>query len=73
MFLMTANESYQATMEVQKAALLSGKITVRWSQARAGFAIRSGRSPVDGTPVFCCEGDAWEWMLETHGIGKPAK
>jgi len=63
--------SHTELVAEQKAAILSGKITVRWSQARAGFTIRSGRSQVVGTESFSSETDAWEWLLETHGIARP--
>jgi hypothetical protein len=59
-------------LATQKAEILAGKIRVRWSQARCGYEIRSGRNAVLGTPTFVCETDAWAWMEETHGINQTA-
>ena len=55
----------------QKAEILAGKITVKWSQARCGYCIRSGRSSVLGLKTFISEGAAWEWLKETHNIDQP--
>lgn len=54
----------------QKTDILAGKLRIRWSQARCGYEIRSGRNAVLGTPTFVCESDAWAWLDETHGITK---
>lgn len=62
---------YADYLVTQKAEILAGKIRIRWSQARGGYEIRSGRNAVLGCPTFCCESDAWEWMEETHGINHP--
>jgi len=62
---------YAYYLATQKAEILAGKIRIRWSQARGGFEIRSGRNAVLGCPTFCCEGDAWEWIQETHNINQP--
>ena len=51
--------------------LQSGKITVKWSQANAGYRIRAGRNAVLGLETFICESDAWQYLEETHGIKRP--
>lgn len=60
-------------LATQKSDILSGKIRIRWSQARGGYEIRSGRNAVLGAPTFICEGEAWEWLEETHGINRPTQ
>ena len=64
---------YAEFLKMQRAEILSGKITVRWSQACCGYRLRSGRSAVPGVESFMSESDAWDWLLETHGIAKPNK
>lgn len=54
----------------QRADLLAGKISVRWSQTSCGFRIWSGRSPVLGLETFMTESQAWAWLEERHGIKK---
>lgn len=58
-------------MEDELNELRSGKITVKWSQAHAGYRIRAGRNAVLGLETFICESDAWNYLKETHGITKP--
>lgn len=59
---------FDAAHAQQKADILAGKLSVRWSQARAGYVIRSGRSAVLGLETFISERQAWAWLEETHGI-----
>ncbi len=61
---------YADYLATQKADIMGGKIRIRWSQSRCGYEIRSGRNAVLGCPTFICEGDAWEWIEETHGINQ---
>lgn len=74
-FLLKSNpeldRQYAEHLAQQKAEILAGKITVKWSQARCGYCIRSGRSSVLGLETFISEGAAWEWLKETHNIDQP--
>ncbi len=54
--------------EEQRKEILSGNISVRWSQACCGYRIRVGRSPVLGLESFMTEEAAVEWLKETHNI-----
>lgn len=62
---------HAAFLEQQRAEITKGKIAVRWSQARCGYILYSGRSPVLGLETFISESSAWEWLEETHNIKKP--
>lgn len=66
-----AEASHLAVMEQQKADLAKGKFSVRWSQARCGYVIYSGRYYVPGLETFTTKQEAWEWLKETHNIEKP--
>ena len=61
---------YAQHLARERADLLAGKISVRWSQAVCGFRIWSGRSPVLGLESFMTKSQAWTWLEETHGIKK---
>lgn len=59
---------FEKAMAVQRADLLKGKLAVRWSQARCGYVIWSGRSSVLGLETFISESAAKVWLLETHNL-----
>ncbi len=75
MFAPSTNTNQMMTLEECRAEelkeLQSGKITIKWSQANAGYRIRAGRNAVLGLESFVSESDAWEYLKETHGINRP--
>ena len=59
---------YAKMMADQRAELASGKISIRWSQAHAGYRIRASRNALLGVETFISESDAKTWLADNHGI-----
>ena len=61
-------DAYAKAFAEQREEILSGKLSIRWSQACCGYRIRAGRNALLGVETFMTEKAAIEWMKETHNI-----
>jgi hypothetical protein len=55
-------------LAAQREEILSGKISVRWSQACCGYRIRVGRNALLGVDSFTTKEEALEWLKQTHNL-----